>query len=67
MANEDKMRPLYKTTIVIWTDWDPSDFEVDDLANQAVDGPAYCSKQETTKIEDPDSDPEFVCGKFFDE
>lgn len=53
------MKPpkLYKTTIVIWTDYMPS-VEIDDLAREAVSGNAFCSEQETVEVRDPDEFPD---------
>jgi hypothetical protein len=59
-------KPLYKTTIVIWTEDDPEELELEDLAREATSGCGFCSKQETVKVEDPDGDPEFDCGEFFE-
>ena len=49
---------LYKTTIVIWTDYDPSGVELEDLARDATSGEALCGSQETTKITDPAEYPD---------
>jgi hypothetical protein len=56
----------YKTTIVIWTDYDPSEVELEDLAREATSGEAICSKQQVEKIDDPDSDSDFEVGEYFD-
>jgi hypothetical protein len=37
-------QPLHKSTIVIWTDYDPSDSEISALAREAENGDAYCSR-----------------------
>ncbi len=55
----ERRKSLYKTTIVIWTDYNPAQKEIDDLALQAVSGDAYCSKQEHTFVENVDTDPEW--------
>ena len=51
---------MYKTTIVIWTDYDPASMELDDLAREAMRGDAYCSQQHVDEITDksqfPDTD-----------
>lgn len=55
-------KKLYKTTIVIWTDYDPSrtGMEIDDLAREAMVGDGLCSSQETDVVTDkrqfPDTD-----------
>ena len=59
------MEPLYKTTIVIWTDFNPYRLELDDLAREAVSGDGYCSKQEITLVEDPSKDPDCPAMEFF--
>jgi hypothetical protein len=38
-------KKLWKSTIVIWSDFDPQKVELADLAREATDGGAYCSKQ----------------------
>jgi hypothetical protein len=58
--------PLYKTTIVIWTDYDPRTRELEDLAREATVGDAYCSKQEAVEVADPSGDPEWDGTEFFD-
>jgi hypothetical protein len=60
------VKPLYKTTIVIWTDYDPTPLELNDLAFQATEGDAYCSKQTWQRIEDPKTDPDWDGTEFFD-
>jgi hypothetical protein len=60
------MSPKYKTTIVIWTDYDPSEVELEDLARDATSGEAICSNQHVEKIDDPDSDPDYEVGEFVD-
>lgn len=61
------MKALYKTTIVIWTEEDPGDMEIVDLAQSATDGLGYCSKQETFHIKDPSTDLEWDGTTFFEE
>ncbi len=58
------MKPLYKTTIVIWRTFD-YDMELDDLATEAMYGEAYCSKQETVKVENLNKDPDWDGTEFF--
>lgn len=60
------MRPLYKTTIVIWSEYDPTGCsELVDLAGEATSGDAYCSKSETERIPDPSKDPDWDGTEFF--
>lgn len=54
---------LYKTTIVIWSDFPASGFEIDYLAREAMTGDAYCSSQETEYITNQN---EFPSTEFFD-
>jgi hypothetical protein len=57
---------LWKTTIVIWSDSDPSSYELVDLAREATDGNSKCSKCKTELVEKPADDPEFEgVGDFF--
>jgi hypothetical protein len=61
-------RRLYKTTIVIWSEFDGDDLDVelDDLARDAMTGESYCSKQTSELIEDPTKDPDWDGTEFFD-
>ena len=47
-----KRNPLYKTTIVIWTNDDPEGMELEDLAREATCGDALCTRQVTVPIHD---------------
>lgn len=51
---------LYKTTIVIWTDYDPSQYNVsiEDLAREATSGDAFCSAQDTAMVADKNEFPD---------
>lgn len=62
------MKPLYKTTLVIWTEYDPIEqgLELDDLAREANEGDAYCSSWKTTLVKDPASDPLWDGTEFFE-
>jgi hypothetical protein len=59
-------KPLYKTTLVIWSTWDGSKVEIDRLASEAMDGDAFCAKSETVIVADPESDPDWQGTEFFD-
>jgi len=50
MTKVDSAR-LYKTVITIFTDYDPANVEIEDLAREATSGDAYCSGQETVSFE----------------
>lgn len=45
-----KPRTLYKTTITIWSETDPSETELEDLANEATEGMALCSGMHTETL-----------------
>ena len=49
--------PLFKITVVIWSDWNPKDTELDDLSRESQVGDAYCSERKTTLVEVPEDDP----------
>ncbi|HRY01572.1 MAG TPA: hypothetical protein P5256_00480 [Beijerinckiaceae bacterium] len=49
---------LYKTTIEIWTDYNPACREIDDLAQEAMIGSAFCSLQHTDEVTDPAQFPD---------
>lgn len=61
------MRPLYKTIIVIWSEFDGSEVEIDVLAREAIEGDAICVLSKSILIPDPDTDDTFAdTGEFFD-
>lgn len=55
---------LFKTTIVIWTEYDTDTVDLYDLAAQAVDGNAYISKFICKKT-DTDNDKNWDGTEFF--
>jgi len=61
-------KKLWKTTMVVWTDYDPANSEIADLARDATNGPAYCSKQESVLVPRVklDQDPDWDGTEFFD-
>jgi hypothetical protein len=59
------VKPLWKTTIVIWSDFDPQHLALSDLARDAEDGESYCSYQDTTLIQDPQGDSHWDGTEFF--
>lgn len=54
---------FYKTTIVIFTDYDPSGVEIDDLAHNAISGDAICNGSVHEEVEKKDL-PEGVASFF---
>lgn len=58
-------KKLWKTTIVIWSDYDPAELDASDLARDAERGDSYCSKQESVAVDDPAGDPEWDGTEFF--
>ena len=58
---------LYKTTIVIWSDFEPSNVEIDDLAREAVVGESYCSVRRDVLVRDTTTAPEWDGTEFFGE
>lgn len=61
------MRPLYKTTIVIWTEDDPGGYGLSNLAHDAESGDAYCSLQECVLVPAPEKDLTWDGTEFFDD
>jgi hypothetical protein len=52
-----KPQALYKTTIVIWTEYPTDNVSIDTLAAEACTGDAYCSSQKCELISDPNKFP----------
>jgi hypothetical protein len=46
-------KTLWKTTIEIWTDYNPAEVEIADLAQEATTGAAFCTEQRVEEIRDP--------------
>lgn len=61
------MKSLYKTTIVIWSEFHPDDTEISQLAQEAVNGSAYCSKRNIVRVNDPSKDRDWDGTEFFGE
>ena len=65
-----KPKNLFKTTIVIWSDYDPSPSwcssrPISELAHDATYGDSYCSKESSVMVEDPEKDPDWDGTDFF--
>lgn len=61
MTNPTK---LWKTTLMIWSDYNPSDLKISDLAREAECGDSFCNSREDELITDPTQFPET---EFFDD
>ena len=59
---------LYKTTIVIWSDYPGDSVELEDLARQATSGDAICTQQTSKPVDRPWGEPDFddSVGAFFE-
>lgn len=53
-----KPKKLYRTTIVIWTEYPTDSVELPDLAREATTGEGFCSEQECEEITDPNQFPD---------
>lgn len=61
------MKGLYKTTIVIWSEYDPqaANVDIDALAREAVEGDAYSSYANTVHVDNPEQDEHWDGNEFF--
>lgn len=59
------MKKLWKSTIVIWSEFDPQEVSMDDLAREAICGEAYCSCSTAKFIENPVKDIDWDGTEFF--
>lgn len=55
---------LYKTTIVIWSEYDPMQYELSTLARDAETGESLCTKMKAEWV-DPRTDPDWDGNDFF--
>jgi hypothetical protein len=60
------VKPLFKTTTVIWTEYDSNGLESTELASQAENGDAYCSSVTSALVAIPEKDPAWDRTEFFD-
>jgi hypothetical protein len=58
-------RGLWKTTIVIWSEFNGMSIELSDLARDAETGESYCSFSESIFITNPLDDPHAPSQEFF--
>ena len=52
--------------MVIWSDFDPRNMELEDLARAATSGDCYCSEVQETIVHEPENDPQWDGTEFFD-
>ena len=58
---------LYKTILVIWTEYPTDEVELADLGHAATSGDAYCVSQDCTLTPDVANDPHWDGTEFFGE
>lgn len=58
-------RQLWKTTIIIWSKWDPSTTPVSTLAKEGEDGGAYISKAHSELVSNPYDQEDGPSESFF--
>lgn len=60
--------PLYKSIIVIWSDFDPTQVELSDLAYEAEHGSALVTTMKAETVTVPSLDPDYSeqIDEFFD-
>ncbi len=62
------MKQLYKTTLVIWTEYQPPDgLTCEELGRSADQGDAYCSVWNSELVADPVGDKDWDRTEFFGE
>ena len=63
------MRRKFKTTIIIWSDYNPiaAELELEDIAREATAGDSYCSSYTTERVDEPELDPAWDGTEFFSE
>lgn len=59
------MRALYKTTLVIWSDYNPETMQLWDLVREAEVGDAYCAASRVVRVDDPGNDLDWDGTEFF--
>lgn len=64
---EKPTKPLYKTTIIIWSEYDTCGTSVRCLGDNVADRDAYCSKLSCQAVQNPEQDPDWDGTEFFDE
>jgi hypothetical protein len=59
------VRPLYKTTIVVWTEDNTDGISAERLGRELSIGDAYCSVKNCELVKDPDNDDNWDDTDFF--
>jgi|GEM_PF-1760886 len=59
-------RPLYKTTIVIWSEDRGDQLELEHLAREATSGEAFCSRYRSELVERPERDRDWGQTELFE-
>ena len=61
-------KPLFKTTIVIWSETENRGFiDLQDIAWAADQGPDYCSVISEVLVPNPEEDPDWDGTEFFED
>jgi hypothetical protein len=60
------LKPLYESTIGIWTRYDPTELELTEMAHEAESGDAYCSGMKCVLVLEPEKDSAWDGTEFFD-
>lgn len=59
------MKGLWKSTIIIWSAYDPSEVDIEELAREALTESAHCSEHKIEFIDDLENDPDWDGSDFF--
>jgi hypothetical protein len=59
------MKPLFKTTIIIWSEANTDNVSAEELAHDADSGDSYCSVKNCKFVESPDEDEDWDDTEFF--
>jgi len=62
------LKPLYKSTVILWTEYDPSkvDPQLMDLRFHAENEYVHCSSIKSELVGEPEKDPTWNDMEFFD-
>lgn len=53
-----KPKKLFRTTVVVWTEYPTDNVEIEDLAREATSGEGYCETQRCEEVTDPEKFPD---------